>query len=94
MVDESTMKGSNDMTTQTPESFKIADQKIANLLKRLDDKRVCPCCTARALAFHAAFMAEQGMGSAEAIKMFEEIVADLREDKRPGADPAPSVAAH
>ena len=25
MVDESTMKGSNDMTTQTPESFKIAD---------------------------------------------------------------------
>ena len=52
-------------------SFKIADQKIENLLKRLHDKRVCPCCTARALTYHGASMAEHTMGSAEAIEMFE-----------------------
>jgi hypothetical protein len=33
-------------------SFEIADQKIGNLLKQLNDKNVCPCCVARALAFH------------------------------------------
>ena len=37
------------MTDQTPDdgsekaSFKIAEQKIENLLKRLHDKRVCLC---------------------------------------------------
>jgi hypothetical protein len=42
-----------DMTIQTPDdghetaSFKIADRKIENLLKRLKDKRVCGCCTRR-----------------------------------------------
>ena len=50
------------MTIQTPDdetaSFKIAEQKIDNLLKRLHDKRVCPCCTARALTYHGASMAE------------------------------------
>ena len=68
------------MTIQTPDdgretaSFKIADQKIENLLKRLNDKRVCPCCTARALTYHGASMAEHTMGSAEAIEMFEAII--------------------
>ena len=52
------------MTDQIPDevretaSFKIADHKIENLLKRLHDKRVCPCCTARALTYHGASMAE------------------------------------
>jgi hypothetical protein len=68
---------------ETP-SVKIADQKIANLLKRLDDKNVCPCCTARVLALHAASLAEDVMGTAEAIKMFEDIVATLRENDVPG----------
>jgi hypothetical protein len=75
-------------------SFRIADQKIGNLLKRLADKRVCPCCTARALAYHAASMAEHEMGSVEAIKMLEEIITDLRKDNVPAPDPAPSVTAH
>jgi hypothetical protein len=88
------------MTIQTPDSgretpsFKIADQKIENLLKRLDDKNVCPCCTARALAHHAACMAEHTMGSAEAIEMFEGIIIALREDDVPAPDPLPSTAAH
>jgi hypothetical protein len=88
------------MTIQTPDdgretaSFKIAEQKIENLLKRLHDKRVCPCCTARALAYHAASMAERTMGSAEAIEMFEAIITHLHEDSVPAPDSAPSVAAH
>jgi hypothetical protein len=75
-------------------SFKIADQKIGNLLKRLDDKNVCPCCTARALAFHAAAIAEDTMGSAEAIELFESIIIDMREHNIPAPDPLPSTEAH
>jgi hypothetical protein len=47
------------MTTQIRDdarestSFKIAAQKIDSLLKRLNEKRVCPCCTSRALTLHA-----------------------------------------
>ena len=88
------------MTTQTPDdghespSFKIADQKIENLLRRLRDKHVCPCCTARALAYHAASEAEHEMGSAEAIEMFEGILLHLREDNVPARDPMPSTEAH
>jgi len=88
------------MTIQTPDdcretpSFKIADQKIENLLKRLDDKRVCPCCTAQALAYHAASMAEHTMGSAEAIEMFEAMIIHLREDDLAAPDPMPSTEAH
>jgi hypothetical protein len=88
------------MTTQTPDdrrettSFKIADQKIENLLQRLDDKSVCPCCTARALTYHAAAMAEQTMGSAEAIEMFENIIMAMRERNTPAPEPMPSTEAH
>ena len=88
------------MTKQTPDdgretaSFRVADQKIENLLKRLGDKNVCPCCTARALAYHAASLAEHEMGSAEAIEMFESIVISLREDEVPAPDPLPSTEAH
>ena len=88
------------MTIQTPDSgretpsFKIADRKIENLLKRLVHKNVCPCCTARALAHHAASMAEHTMGSAEAIEMFEHIIIALRKDNVSAPDPLPSTAAH
>jgi hypothetical protein len=88
------------MTIQTPDdgretpSFKIADRKIENLLKRLADKRVCPCCTARALTYHAASMAEHRMGSAEAIEMFEEIIIAMREHDVSPPKPLASTAAH
>jgi hypothetical protein len=88
------------MVIQTPDdgrettSFKIADQKIENLLKRLADKNVCPCCTARALAFHAAAEAEDTMGSAEAIELFEGIILHLRENDVPPPERSPSTAAH
>jgi hypothetical protein len=88
------------MTIQTPDdrrersSFKIADQKIENLLRRLNDKCVCPCCTARALAYHAGAMAEHTMGSAEAIEMFEDIIGHLREVGAPAPEPLPSTEAH
>jgi|SRR6516162_8802478 hypothetical protein len=75
-------------------SFKIADQKIENLLKRLSDKNVCPCCTARALAYHAASMAEHEMGSVEAIEMFEKLIAEMREDDVPAPARSPSTETH
>jgi hypothetical protein len=71
-------------------SFKIADQKIENLLNRLADKCVCPCCTARALAFNAAAMAEETMGSVKAIEMFEDLISSIREHDTPAPDPLPS----
>jgi hypothetical protein len=79
---------------QETTSVKIADQKIGNLLKRLDDKNVCPCCIARVLALHAAELAEDVMGSAEAIEMFEDIIAALREHDVPAPDPLPSSQTH
>jgi hypothetical protein len=88
------------MTIQTPDngretaSFKIADQKIENLLKRLNDKRVCPCCAARALAYHAASMAEHTMGSTEAIEMFEALITHLHEHDVKAPEPMPSTEAH
>ena len=88
------------MTIQTPDdgsetaSFKIAEQKIENLLKRLHDKRVCPCCTARALTYHGASMAEHTIGSTEAIEMLEAIIMHMREHDAPAPDPMPSTEAH
>ena len=88
------------MTIQTSDdgsetaSFKIAEQKIENLLKRLHDKRVCPCCTARALTYHGASMAEHTIGSTEAIEMLEAIIMHMREHDAPAPDPMPSTEAH
>jgi hypothetical protein len=88
------------MTLQTPAdgrettSFKIADQKIENLLRRLNDKSVCPCCTARALALHAASLAIPSMGSVEAIEMFEDIVGKMHKHNVPAPSPMPSTEAH
>src|SRR5262245_54946101 len=88
------------LTAQTPDdgretpSFKIADRKIDNLVKRLHDKNICPCCTARALAFHAASMVAVEMGSAEAIEMFERFIRQMREENIPAPDSMPSTEAH
>ena len=84
------------MTTKTPDdvretaSFKIADRKIENLLKRLHDKNVCPCCAARALAFHAASLAENIVGSANAIDLFEGIIDIVHKNNVPAPEPSPS----
>jgi hypothetical protein len=83
------------MTNPTPDDergtpdFKIGSRKVASLLRRLDDNGVCPCCAARAMAFHAAFLAEQVLGSADAVDMLEDIIDVLRENDVP----APNVAA-
>jgi hypothetical protein len=88
------------MTIQTPKngretpSFKIADRKIENLKKRLNDKSVCPCCIARALAMHAASLAIPSMGSVEAIEMFENIVGKMHKHNVPAPSPMPSTEAH
>ena len=84
-------------TDQTPddgvtEGFKIAHQKIESLLKRLSERGVCSCCAARALAFHAATLAENAVGSAEAIELFEYIIAEMRENPVP--DTLPSTQTH
>ena len=75
-------------------SFKIADQKINNLLRRLRDKNVCPCCTARALTYHGVCAAAQHSGSAEAIEMLEEIIGVLRERNILAPEPFPSTETH
>ena len=88
------------MTIQTPDdrletdSFNIADRKVWKLLQRLKEKQVCPCCAARAMAYHAAWLAEQQTGSAEAIEMLEGIIAALREHDVPAPEPMPSTETH
>jgi hypothetical protein len=85
------------MALQTPangretSSFKVADQKIENLVKRLNGKNICPCCTARALAMHAAGLAIPSMGSIEAIEMFENILGKMHKHDVPAPDPIPST---
>lgn len=77
------------------DSFEIADQKIQNLLKRLNAKNVCGHCTARALAFNAGLLAEHVMGSAAAIEMFEEVLSTLRKgDFAPAPARDPSTETH
>jgi hypothetical protein len=80
------------MTEST--SYKIAYHKIGNLLNRLGDKRVCPCCTSRALTLHAVCMAEQTLGSARAIEMFEDLITNMRENNIPAPDYGPSAQTH
>lgn len=85
---------------QTPDdddetaSFKIADEKLCNMRRRLRDKNVCECCTARALAYHAANALERSWGSAEAIELLEGIIIELRERNVPAPAPMPSTEAH
>ena len=80
---------------QDPPDFQVVDQKIASLLKRLQAKNICPHCASWALATNAADLAEAVMGSTEAIEMFEDIIAQLREDAIPSLDdPGPSAAVH
>ena len=75
-------------------SFKIVDQKLHNLLKRLHDKNVCGCCVSRALTYHGAHLAEQTMGNVNAAEMLEYIASALRENNFPLPDPSPSMEAH
>jgi hypothetical protein len=75
-------------------SFKIADRKIGNLLKQLDDKNVCPHCVARALAAHAAGWAECMICSAKAIELLESLIASLHENDVAAPDPLPSGQTH
>src|SRR5262245_15148793 len=88
-------KGQN-MTSDDDETegFRIADEKIGNLLKRLAERGVCPCCAARALAFHAAALAEDAVGSAEASELFETIATELREHDEPAPGSLPSTQTH
>jgi len=88
------------MTSQVPDSgnetasFKLADAKIVSLRKRLAGKQACPCCTARALAYHAAAMCTEHMGSDEAIETFEMLVGWMREKDVPAPEPSPSTETH
>jgi hypothetical protein len=88
------MTNDQDDDVRETASFKIASHKIGNLLKRLSNKNVCPCCSARALTLHAAFLAEDTIGSAEAADMFEALAASMRERDTPAPDHAASTAAH
>ena len=84
------------MTIQTPDngSFKIARREIKSLLEQLRDKNICGCCTARALTLYGAFLAEEMVGSAEAIEMLKDLVIVLRKHDIPASDSMPSTEAH
>ena len=89
------------MTTQTPDherretsSYKTAYNKIGNVLDRLSGKNVCPHCTARAMAFHAASFAEYALGSAEAVQLFEEMISILRKHDALAPERGPSTEMH
>jgi hypothetical protein len=75
-------------------SFKLADQKIDNVLRQLNNMRVCPCCMARALAYNAATVAGHTMGSTEAIEMFEDIISGLHDLDISAPDRSPSTESH
>ena len=89
-----------DMTIQARDSlrettsFKLADQKIDNVLRQLNNMRVCPCCMARALAYNAATVAGHTMGSTEAIEMFEDIISGLHDLDISAPDRSPSTESH
>lgn len=85
------------MTIQMPaddRSFHIACRKIKSLVEQLRDENVCGCCTARALAFYGAGLAEQVVGSAEAIDMLDDLIVVMRKHDIPAPDPMPSTEAH
>jgi hypothetical protein len=63
----------NDNDNDETPDFKTADQKIFSLTNRLVDKGMCPCCTARALAYHAMSLAKCAIGREETIELFEDI---------------------
>ena len=65
------------------ESFQLANRLIERALKHLYERGACGVCVARVLARHAACQAEDTMGRAEAIKMFEDIIITLRENDIP-----------
>jgi len=88
-------RGTDNMTKPDETSgFKIAYQEIESLLKRLDDKRVCPCCIARALSYHAASMVEDTLGGREAAEIFEDFARIMRENDIPPPEPMPSTQTH
>jgi hypothetical protein len=88
------------MAVQTPDdsheasSYEIAYQKIGNLLQRLHDKSVCPECTSRAMALHAAAFAEYALGSAAAIQLLEDMIVHMREHDAPAPERPPSTHVH
>jgi len=83
-----------DLDDDVPEGFKLAHRKIESLLKRLGNRGVCSCCTARALALHAATLAEDTLGSADAAELFECIADDLREHDVSAPDTSASTQTH
>jgi hypothetical protein len=75
-------------------SFKVAYRKIGNLLERLNDKRVCPCCSSQALMLHAVCWTEHFLGSAKAIELLEECIVNMRKNNIPAPDRVPSAEMH
>src|SRR5262249_41207687 len=88
---------STPVTIQPPadgRSFEIARREIKSLVEQLCDKNICGCCTARALAFYGAFLAEQVVGSAEAIEMLDDLIVVMHKHDIPAPDPMPSTETH
>jgi hypothetical protein len=75
----------NDDFAET-DSFRYTDRRIGQLLDKLNAKKLCGCCTGRALLYHGISLIEQTRGSAEVIEMCEGFIRALRERDRPASD--------
>jgi hypothetical protein len=75
-------------------SYLYADRRIEDLLSKLKGKGVCPCCTGRAMALHAAMLCEQTMGSQATSELFSELAEASCEHNIPAPDSMPSTQAH
>ena len=57
-----------------------------DLLGKLGRKRICGCCTGRAMVTHAAILCEVMMGSARAADLLNEAAMEMREHDVPAPD--------
>jgi hypothetical protein len=82
------MKEEEAMTNHLNESkaFEYADNRIHDLLDKLKAKRVCGCCTSRAMIFNAAVLCEQTLGSTKAAELLEDILDTMRSNNVPMPD--------
>jgi hypothetical protein len=69
--------------------FHFADRRIGQLLDTLRAKKVCGCCTGRALIYHGIVLFKSTMGNVETIEMLEGMILALQKDALPASGNSP-----
>jgi hypothetical protein len=67
----------DDARTATTD-YKIAVDELYNLLERLRDRELCGCCVGKALLLYGVDLIEEVLGSADAVRLLQKFVDDLR----------------